>query len=51
MILRALLAVAVASFLLAACGPAPKTEQEVCGPGGCDGCIGLACSSSDGGVR
>ena len=51
MILRALITIAVAGLMLAACGGPPASEEKVCGPGGCDACIGLSCSSSDGGVR
>ena len=52
MILRALIAVALAGLVLAACGPQPVTrEEQICGPGGCDSCIGLSCGASDGGVR
>ena len=54
MILRALLALAlaVAGLLLAACGPQAATEEKICGPRGCDGCLGLACGgAADAGVR
>ena len=52
MILRALVALAaIAGLLFAACGPPPLTEEQICGPGGCDACQGFACGSSDGGVR
>ena len=47
MILRALLCLAV---LLAACGAPnkPLTEQQICGDGGCDVCIGFTCSADAG---
>ncbi|MDP1826227.1 MAG: hypothetical protein Q8L48_23370 [Archangium sp.] len=54
MVLRGLLvAVIAAGVVLAACGaPGPATEEQICGPQGCDGCVGLTCGrSADGGVR
>ncbi len=51
MILRALIALAVAGLVLAACGPGPATEEQVCGSIGCDACIGISCNGVDGGVR
>jgi hypothetical protein len=40
----------LASFLLVSlaaavgCSPRPLTEQEICGPMGCDSCTGINCS-------
>ena len=53
MILRALLALlATAALVLAACGPEPiSKEEQVCGPRGCDVCLGFACDGPDAGVH
>ena len=51
MILRALVFVVAVGTLLAACGPPALTEEQICGPSGCDECIGFGCPSADGGVR
>ncbi len=49
MIIRTL--IVLVGLLLAACGPEPKSEKEVCGSIGCDACLGFACDGADAGMR
>ncbi len=49
--MRLVLVVVSAVVMLAACGgPNRLTQEQVCGPNGCDACIGLNCLGTDAGV-
>lgn len=48
MIRRALIFVVAVGTLVAACGPRPLTEQQICGDAGCQSCIGIACPADGG---
>ncbi|MFZ5445039.1 MAG: hypothetical protein ACOZQL_33925 [Myxococcota bacterium] len=42
----------LAGLAVVACGPEPLDETKLCGPSGCDGCIGANCAQRpDGGAR
>ena len=54
MFFRALIVAVISAGFLVACGGPPTkplTEEQICGPGGCDSCVGFTCGSNpDGGV-